>query len=136
LVSIGTLCASAFMESKEKIDIYNLLSGKYEKTRNYEIQEIYLWILNILIKDPKIRTIKNNFQLIETKKCGWVCLPLVNTLHAEVYPRQERIAEKIKLIKKNLPEKPVPWQRCLTKDELIYRYFYSLLHDDISLIQH
>lgn len=109
MVSIGTLCASSFMESKEKIELFNLVLLKYEKTKNYEIQEIFLWVLNILIKDPKVRTIKTHLQLIESKKCGWICLPQVKQLQFELYSRKERIEEKIKEMKTLIPKKPLSW---------------------------
>ena len=54
---------------------------KFKNTNNYEIQEICFWILNILVKDPKIRDGKADLNLIETKKCNWVYLPDFDNFH-------------------------------------------------------
>jgi hypothetical protein len=64
------------------------------------VQEICLWILNILIKNKPIRSrVKDNLTMIETKKCNWICIPNLDRLNAETYSRNDRIANNLKYIR-------------------------------------
>jgi hypothetical protein len=43
--------------------------------------------------------------LIETKRCGWICLPEISCLERESVKIKKRMESNITYIKENLPEK-------------------------------
>ena len=107
MVCLGTLSASPFMGLSLKIELHELLSRLFEGTDNFETQELCLWVLNILVKDSVIRSKSKDFMaLVETKRCGWMCIPKITQLQKEEYSYSDRIARKLKHLKENLPEKP------------------------------
>ena len=56
--------------------MYDLTTEIFSKTHNLEIQEMTLWLLNILVKENTIRDkAKPYLLMIDTKKWGWMCLP-------------------------------------------------------------
>ena len=106
LVCLGTLCASSFMSINEKIEIYDLVTKKFLTTKNHELQEICFWIINILIKNHIIQgKTKTYLILMETKRCGWICLPNVAYLEKETPNFKDRMRGNINYIRDNLPEK-------------------------------
>ena len=83
------------MGSEEKSKIFSVVFDKYLETGNYDVQEVSLWVLNILAKDANIRKNITYLHLIETKKCGWMGLPKVDMLPHRKKDREKIIKDRI-----------------------------------------
>lgn len=94
------------MQINEKIEIYEIITKKFLSSKNYQIQEICFWIINILIRHHVVRNrVKNYLILIETKRCEWICLPDITALEKRVIDFRQRITNNLKYVRDNLPQK-------------------------------
>jgi hypothetical protein len=55
LECLGLLFACWKLEVLEKIEIFTVVLETFEKTSNFELKEVALWVLNIIVKDDDLR---------------------------------------------------------------------------------
>ena len=75
---MGVVFLSDKLEMQERIEIYDCVSKCFEETVNYELKEVAVWVLNIIIKDEDFRRkFRENkgWLILESKYCGWICYP-------------------------------------------------------------